>query len=185
MFDDCFDHAMKLEGGYVDNKRDPGGATNFGISIKYLKSLVKKRTEHKELNDVLDKIIKPITNQSIKNLTKQDAKIIYFYDWWVRCKIQQFDHFFLCRKVFSACINMGDDRAIKLLQKSANSLLKDEKIDEDGDIGPQTIDAISGLNKDNLLDLYVLNLCDFYKNLVREKCALSIFLDGWLKRAKD
>ena len=32
-----WDRTLESEGGYVDNPNDPGGATNFGISSRYLK----------------------------------------------------------------------------------------------------------------------------------------------------
>ena len=31
-FEQCIDHVLKHEGGYVDDPKDLGGETNFGIS---------------------------------------------------------------------------------------------------------------------------------------------------------
>ena len=60
---DLFDHTMEyvfaVEGGYVNDPDDPGGETNYGISKRY----------HKDVD--------------IKNLTKEDAKEIYYREYWV------------------------------------------------------------------------------------------------------
>jgi lysozyme family protein len=185
MFDDCFKYILRLEGGYVDNKNDSGGATNFGISTKYLKSIIQKRTQYDEFNDVLDRIEIPITKETIKNIDIEDARLIYLYDWWIRCNIEPLGNLLLCRKVFSACINIGEKKAVKLLQESINSLFTDFKVDEDGKIGNQTVTAVSKIDKEALIDIYVLNLCEFYKNLSKEKKQFSGFLKGWLNRAKE
>lgn len=39
-FDDCFDRLMQSEGGYVfrENKADPGGETNYGITQRVARS---------------------------------------------------------------------------------------------------------------------------------------------------
>ena len=31
-------HVLKVEGGYVDDKNDAGGPTNWGISLRFVKS---------------------------------------------------------------------------------------------------------------------------------------------------
>ncbi|MEX0307413.1 MAG: glycosyl hydrolase 108 family protein [Ruegeria sp.] len=37
-FNACLKHILKWEGGYVDHPKDPGGATNHGITHKTLAS---------------------------------------------------------------------------------------------------------------------------------------------------
>lgn len=57
-FDIAFDRLLGHEGGYVNDPRDPGGETNWGIS---------KRS---------------YPNVDIKNLTRDGAKAIYLADFW-------------------------------------------------------------------------------------------------------
>lgn len=57
-FDRSVDFVLKWEGGYVCDNTDPGGETNFGISKK------------------------AYPNLDIRNLSKQDAKDIYYRDYW-------------------------------------------------------------------------------------------------------
>ncbi len=57
-FEKAMTFIFKWEGGYVNDGNDPGGETNFGIS---------KRA---------------YPNLDIKNLTKDEAKQIYYRDYW-------------------------------------------------------------------------------------------------------
>lgn len=57
-FDDCFDRLMGHEGGYVNDPRDPGGETKWGVSKRSYPTL------------------------DIAKLTKEDAKRIFKHDFW-------------------------------------------------------------------------------------------------------
>ncbi len=57
-FDIAFDRLIGHEGGYVNDPRDPGGETNWGISKRSYPTV------------------------DIKNLTRDDAKAIYLKDFW-------------------------------------------------------------------------------------------------------
>lgn len=59
-FDTAFDRLMGHEGGYVNNPKDPGGETKWGIS----------KRSYPHLN--------------IKTLTKEQAKVIFRRDFWDR-----------------------------------------------------------------------------------------------------
>lgn len=80
-----------LEGGYVNNPSDPGGATNFGISQRSYPSI------------------------NISNLTAEEAAQIYFTDYWQagHCDAIPFP---LCAYHFDACVNQGLSAANKILQ---------------------------------------------------------------------
>ncbi len=36
-FEKAVEKVLEHEGGYVDHKNDPGGATNYGISLRFVK----------------------------------------------------------------------------------------------------------------------------------------------------
>jgi lysozyme family protein len=57
-FDDAFALVIGVEGGYVNNPEDPGGETKFGISKRRYPTI------------------------DIKNLTIDQAKVIYRRDYW-------------------------------------------------------------------------------------------------------
>lgn len=93
-FDQAFERLIGHEGGYVNDPRDPGGETKFGIS---------KRSYPAE---------------DIKGLTLERAKAIYRRDFWgvAGCDAVpdaiKFD-------LFDMAVNSGPVTAIKTLQRSA------------------------------------------------------------------
>lgn len=93
-FDQAFEWLIGHEGGYVNDPRDPGGETKFGIS---------KRSYPAE---------------DIKGLTLERAKAIYRRDFWgvAGCDAvpdaMKFD-------LFDMAVNSGPVTAIKTLQRSA------------------------------------------------------------------
>lgn len=91
-FDKAVEYILNEEGGYVWDKVDPGGETNFGIS---------KRAYPKE---------------DIKNMTRERAKFLYKRDYWDKVKAEQLPKD-LRLPVFDFAVNAGVSRAIKLLQK--------------------------------------------------------------------
>ena len=76
------------------------------------------------------------------------------------------------------CVNMGQRRAVKILQQAINSR-KINKIDEDGVIGEITIDNAGRVSK-RRLQAY---RCLFYSKLISEDPDQERFFYGWFKRA--
>jgi lysozyme family protein len=92
-FEAAFAVVIGHEGGYVDDQRDPGGETKYGIS---------KRAYPAE---------------DIKALTLDRAKQIYQRDYWDRCSCSSLPAW-LRLMVFDTAVNMGTDAAAKILQMS-------------------------------------------------------------------
>jgi lysozyme family protein len=90
-FDAAFRVTVGHEGGYVNNKDDPGGETNFGIS---------KRA---------------YPNVDIKGLTLEKAKAIYLTDYWSRTGCDKMAPA-LALLVFDAAVNNGVGSAARWLQ---------------------------------------------------------------------
>jgi lysozyme family protein len=93
-FDTCFAALIGNEGGYVNDPRDPGGETNWGIS--------------KRSYPLLD----------IKALTQADAKVIYKRDYWDRAQCDRLPQG-VAFEVFDAAVNSGIGQAIRFLQRAA------------------------------------------------------------------
>ena len=109
-FTQCFDKIIIAEGGYVNDPTDPGGETNYGIS---------KRA---------------YPNVDIKNLTLEQAKLIYKNDYWDKVRGDEISYP-LNLFMFDCAVNQGVDVAIKLLQKTLG-------VPQDGILGVQTLKAI-------------------------------------------
>ena len=90
-FDSAFAKVVSVEGGYVNDQKDPGGATKYGISQR------------------------SYPNVDIKNLTLDQAKAIYRADYWDKiCGDDLPDP--ISHLVFDAAVNHGIDPASKMLQ---------------------------------------------------------------------
>ena len=94
-----FNKAVKIilhhEGGYVNDKRDPGGETNFGIS--------------KRAYPLVD----------IKNLTIEEATDIYYKDYWLAASCEKMNYS-SALNVFDMAVNAGVGTSIKLMQRALN-----------------------------------------------------------------
>jgi lysozyme family protein len=154
-FNKAIEVILKHEGGYVNNPKDPGGETNFGISKRAYPKL------------------------DIKNLTQDEAKAIYYRDYWRSMQLSHINDELLALHLFDFAVNAGIARAAKMMQ----SLLG---ITADGIIGPITITRI---NKHpmpgRLRNFYIDARKDFYKFIAKKRPALKQFLKGWLKRVDD
>ena len=154
-FEDIIDDVFKKEGGYVNAPKDPGGETKYGISKK------------------------AFPNVDIKSLTKEDAKKIYMDNYWKPSKAESIPEK-LRHIYFDMCVNFGIRGAGRVLQRACNGKNKD-KIEVDGKVGKQTINACKNLEVDRLRSYRVLRFGQIvYKNKVMEK-----FWYGWYKRAME
>lgn len=122
-FEDIIEVVLEHEGGYVNDPKDPGGETNFGIA----------RRSHPDVD--------------IANLTKESAKEIYKKHYWDRNKIESLSEN-LRHIYFDMCVNQGRSRAVKILQRAANG--KGAGLKVDGGMGPMTIGAMKGVELDRV-----------------------------------
>jgi lysozyme family protein len=152
-FKEAIEIVLKHEGGYVNDKDDPGGETNMGVSKKAYPDL------------------------DIKTLTKKDVHGIYFRDYWQKAKCDKLPNN-LQLIYFDMVVNMGKSRAVKILQEAINA--KGVQTDIDGGIGPQTIrNASKSKLEEERLRVYRLK---YYALLVNKKPKLEKYYYGWCKR---
>lgn len=174
-----FNEAIKLvlqqEGGYVDSKYDRGGATKYGISLSFLKSLGVFGDMDKDGDiDVAD----------IKRLEIEDAKKLYKRHFWKN--LGDISSQRIANYIFSIAVNTGNRRGALLLQTTLNRYTNCQKVRVDGIIGIKTINAINNISNIPLfLSLLTLHVVDFYRSIANKNTDQSIFLLGWLNRAFD
>lgn len=97
----CLATILKYEGGYVNNPRDPGGATMKGITQKVYDTWRKKQV---------------LPTQIVKNISQEDVEAIYKQNYWDVVKGDDLPSG-LDLAVFDYAVNSGPGRAIKQLQK--------------------------------------------------------------------
>lgn len=94
-FEKAFEYILKYEGSkYVNDPKDRGGETKFGISRRSYRFI------------------------DIKDLTEKDAKKIYYCDFWMKGPFEGIKDEALAIKLFDCTVNMGAKQANKLLQRS-------------------------------------------------------------------
>lgn len=96
-FTQAFQIVVGIEGGYVNDPRDPGGETKFGLSTR------------------------AYPNLDIAKLTLEEAKLIYQRDYWDKCgcDILSWERA-LC--VFDMAVNQGPGEARALNVQSQDMI---------------------------------------------------------------
>jgi len=150
-------HVLKHEGGYVNHRSDPGGATNYGITRD---TLAEWRDRH-------------VTPQEVEHLTKDEAAEIYKANYWDAAKCGSMPEG-IALIVFDGAVNHGVSRSSKFLQRALN-------VAADGKVGPKTLGAIEGLDAVDLIVEIAAQRMRFYGGLR----AFSVFGLGWSRRLMD
>jgi len=172
-FKEAIKVVLKHEGGFVDDPVDPGGATNFGVSLRWLK------TQDLSIGDIDGD--GDIDSMDIANMTREQAVKIYKNRWWIPFAFSDIPKKYIAIKVFDTAVNMGSTRAIKILQRSLTMAGYPTKVD--GIIGNRTLHNIEEANENHVLGSYkALQWC-FYKELIKRKPSMAKFENGWTRRA--
>lgn len=146
VWDKAIDLLLMNEGGYVNDPNDLGGETKWGISKRAYPDL------------------------DIPNLTLDDAKAIYYRDYWRKCKCDKLPDA-LSVAVLDYAVNSGVKRAIKHLQEVL-------EVPADGIIGNQTIGACSSKPLKDTVQKYLDKRLDFLISLE----SFSRYGKGWTAR---
>lgn len=107
------DRVLAHEGGYVNNPADPGGETNFGITVA-----VARHSGY---------------TGSMRDLPRARAVEIYKSQYWDKVQGDQLPPA-VAFQVFDAAVNHGVSNASKWLQETVGVIA-------DGVIGPKTVSA--------------------------------------------
>lgn len=176
-FDEAVRFVLKHEGGYVNHPRDPGGATNYGISLRFLRTL----SDEGDIN--YDGIINA---DDIKALTEADAIQIYKKYFWDKYKIERYSGP-LCILLLDMYVNMPPIQAMKVFQRALNKVNPDYQIAVDGIYGMHTWKSveIAQKNEASLLNAIKESRVDYYMSLVSRRPELRYALKGWINRASD
>jgi len=163
-FENAFALLMEQEGIFCKIEGDAGGPTKFGLSKRFLGTYYKRDMPENE----------------IICLTRENAKKIYFEEFWEKNNYEKFPKKlgFLC---FSCAVNMGAYTANLLLQKACLVLLPACGLDSDGIIGAKTMATINSCKENPLSYIYLCLLTDRYRRIATEPHNRQ-FLLGWLNR---
>lgn len=174
-FNEAIKTILAHEGGLVNNSNDPGGITNFGVSLRFLKSTGQLDYDFDGDGS--------IDTDDIKCITVADASKIYKDQWWDKYGYERIKSDAIASKLFDMSINMGQQQAVKLVQSACKLLSPTADLIIDGILGNKTADVINSLNSDELLRVIRDDQATFYKALIKRNPKLAVFEKGWMSRA--
>lgn len=168
------------EGGYVNDPDDPGGATNFGVTIGTMT----------RLGMDLDGDGR-VTPADVKRLSRAQARQIFVEHYFHRPGISKLPEA-IQPSVFDMYVNAGGN-AVKILQRLLNDM--GQRISVDGAIGPQTIEAAQVAHAsapDHLADAYGIARRNYYYALADRRPSSRKYArrrgggkGGWILRAEE
>jgi len=154
-FEMALAYVLEHEGGYVNHPRDPGGATNKGVTQAVYDGYRKMRGRGV---------------QSVKFISEEEVRAIYKFQYWDRVQGDMLpagvDY-----AVFDFAVNSGVGRASKYLQAVVGTA-------QDGIIGARTVAAITS-------PVATINaLCDRRMGFLRNLKTFLTFGRGWTRRVQ-
>lgn len=194
----AFDQLIKVEGGFVDDPVDRGGATKYGISLRFLIAEGQIDGDGDGRADFDLDMDGDIDGRDVRKLTLGDAKFLYHRCFWQRGQMILLPRP-LGEAVFDQAVNGGLIAAGKLLQRAVNTCLlsvtlniaKPVQLKVDGRIGQQTREAVfwvlryPGMGMPTLLGTYRTAAALRYRSIVANNPSQKRFLNGWLARAGE
>lgn len=173
LFDKIIDEIIEIEGGYVNNSNDSGGATKYGIT----EEVAIEYGYHGDMSDL------PLSL----------AKQIYCNEYWMPLRLDAIEKISpsIVKELLDTGINQGIGRAGEYLQTSLNALNRRASMYPDlmvdNAIGPKTLDALTRYvyhrtSEGELVLLRCLNCLQgaFYIELASNREKDEEFLYGWI-----
>lgn len=173
LFEDFFEDVVGVEGGFVDDKRDSGGATRYGIT-----EAVARANGY---------------NGPMSALPLSLAKNIYKGQYWDALSLDSLSNLCpdLCMKLADISVNMGTKQAGFFLQRLLN-VFNDRgrlypDIRADGVVGQSTIGTLRkflSIRQDGEMVLIRALNCmqgSFYISLAERREKDEAFIYGWLR----
>jgi lysozyme family protein len=156
-FDEALRRLLAHEGGYTNHPSDPGGPTNFGITIHDYRKYAKPHA----------------TAADVRAMKIEQAKAIYRAKYWNAMRCDELpagvDY---C--VFDYGVNSGTGRAPKVLQRVVG-------VRDDGMIGPVTVAAVRARDPKAV----VTAICDERLAFLQRLRTWPVFGKGWSRRVAE
>jgi uncharacterized protein (TIGR02594 family) len=160
-FDEALAHVLAMEGGWTDDPHDPGGPTNYGITLATFSAHTNRQLTAQTLHDL---------KADLRAITPATVRAIYRERYWQPCMAQALSPP-LALMHFDAAVNHGVGGAARLLQRAV-------EVDVDGDIGPLTLAAAHRQPVEEVLLRYAAQRRLRYRSLGH----FWRFGRGWLAR---
>jgi uncharacterized protein (TIGR02594 family) len=161
LFEAALAHVLEMEGGWSNDPYDPGGPTNRGITLA-----VYAAAKGKELTDSnRDALV-----AELRRLDLATTKRIYAERYWKPSSAAALPPSVAIMH-FDAAVNHGVGNAARMLQEAVRVMI-------DGEIGPQTLNAVTAMPQAELISRYA----DIRRARYRSLPHFWRFGQGWLNR---
>lgn len=187
-------HVLAIERGFVDDPVDRGGATKFGISLRFLASEGAFDDDANGIAEFDLDMDGDIDGQDIRKLTRGHAVYLYHRCFWLALDCDVFDAP-IGEMLFDQGVNGGRSSAGKLLQRAINQALlrfpqgpgRPSQLAVDGKLGTMTRGALvlvlRLIGMDELCELFREAVRERYRSIAFRNPSQQRFLKGWLARA--
>lgn len=187
----AFEELLGIEGGFVDDPVDRGGATKYGISLRFLAAEGAFDEDADGKADFDLDMDGDIDGQDIRRLTVGDARYLYHRCFWEPLRADELERP-IGEMVFDQGVNGGLHAARKMLQQALNLCLAKlgrPVIGVDGVLGdketmPALVAVLKQAGSDALCEAYRTAVRDRYRAIVAANPSQKRFLRGWLARAE-
>jgi lysozyme family protein len=153
-WEEAIKHILKWEGGYVNHPADPGGRTNLGVTQRVWEEWTGK----------------PATEEDMRGLTIEMVSPLYRKRYWDAVRGDDLPSGVdLC--VFDCAVNAGVGRASRFLQQAVGVVA-------DGAIGPKTLEAVTKMSADEIIEKF----CDLRESHYKSLNTFATFGKGWMRR---
>jgi lysozyme family protein len=160
-FDLCFERLIGHEGGFSDDPKDPGNWTGGRPNVGTL------------LGTKYGIAANTYPDLDIKNLTLDEAKEIYWRDWWIKAGAEYLTKD-MVYQMWQFAVNAGMGNAKRCLQRAVN-------VADDGAVGPATIAAIQKMDKKDIPLRFIGYVLKHYTSLAN----FTTYGRGWANRTAD
>jgi lysozyme family protein len=174
LFLPAFEALIVNEGGFSNYKEDPGGATQYGVSLRFLKTL--GTYGDIDRNGIVDE-------DDIKLIDLDFSKDTYKKYFWDSNRYGDITYQGVATKIFDMAVNMGSGRANRLLQEACNHVLSDNPLVIDGNVGGKTLGKVNKIDASMMQNILATLSSNYYLHICEGNEALKVFLKGWLVRA--
>ena len=157
----CLAHTLSYEGGFVDDPRDPGGATIFGVTLATLRTVRRNAR---------------LGVAQLRALTRAQAESIYEAEYYLPVRADQLP---------AGVDLMTGDMAVNAGCRTAAIILQEALgIEADGAIGPVTVAAATASSPAAVVAIIAAMATGqamFYRGLT----TFPVFGKGWLARVAE